>query len=570
MANTEDIKKLEQEQIQAEKDAATAQNQLVEKQKVYSEILEKLTKSGQFTIKDGQDLSKTVELLNKVLQERVKQEQLTKRIINEATKNDKKLADIKLQEVELKKKQIEESKKGFWNQIKTGGSDTIDWNLDRRINGLNSLLSGNFKYGALQIAQSFKIGRNFINHPLVMFATAAAKLGFALNDFSTKTDRLANRIAGGSLVAPDAKNRKWQMSYEDTVMAMMYGQSKKDFYDYKIGSFGSLAKERLSRDPRFTQVWSQGRSAMQDLGANPDIINTFLQQQLAIGRSTNSMEKFNYRLIKSIQGLDLLSSSQFTQAIADLNKTFLANNINGLANAESLKRFQDQLNKGTLTIADFTRGLTSRREASTSTLAGIGALMAERGLGGKELQEAYNSGDMVRVAGIMRRGGNNISRGVEQLQTQYGREIADQLGTSDVREVLAMLSESSLGQLGPNLKNLEVENILLRGGSLTVSIDGKDTTLDKIIKDKSGKEITEEEDLKNIDRELVNSTVDNTNALKSLTNLLQLGGLWGMKEIEPYRETLTNASGYLNPISGPLKAGKFIAEIIIGNPNQTK
>lgn len=536
-----------------------AQNNLDTLTSELTKRAEQLFGQTKITTNDLKEFTKQLREQKKGIQEDIKSKQLQAKIVQQVVKEEQ-------NRIEILKKQNEEAKKpGFWQR----GSEQLDWNLDRRINGLNSVLSGNFKYGSLQILQSFQKGRALIGNPMIQFGLAAAKLGLALNDFSTKTDRLANRIAGGSLVAPEAKNRKWQMSYEDTVMAMMYGQNKKDFYDYKIGSFGSLAKERLSRDPRFTQVWSQGRAAMQDLGANPDIINTFLQQQMTIGRSTASMEKFNYKLIKSIQGLDLLSSSQFTQSIADLNKTFLANNINGLANAESLKRFQDQLNRGTLTVADFTRGLTSRREASTSTLAGIGALMAERGLGGKELQEAYNSGDMVRVAGIMRRGGNNISRGVEQLQTQYGQEIAAQLGTSDVKEVLAMLSESPIGQLGPNLKNLEVENILLRGGSLTIAVDGKNTNLNKILKDKEGREITEEEDLKNLDRELVSSTVDNTNALKSLTNLLQIGGLWGMKEIEPYRETLTNIGGYLNPISGPQKLGKLVAEIVIGNPNQT-
>lgn len=568
MASEKDINKLEQERIQAEKDATTAQNQLVEKQKIYSDILQKLTKSGQFTIKEGQDLSKTVELLNKVLQERVKQEQLANKIINEATKTDKKLADAKLQEVELKKKQLEEAKKPtFWHQIKYGGNDTIDWNLDRRITGLNNVLSGNFKYGALQIAQSFKLGRNFINHPMVMFATAAAKLGFALNDFSTKTDRLANKIAGGSLVSPDAKLRKWEMSYQDTVMTMMYGQNKKDLYDYKISTFGAQTKAMLSKDPRFSRVWSQGRAALQDFGASPDLMNSLLQQEVAIGRTSQSMEKFNYKLIKSLQGLDKLGSTAFVQNLVGLNKTLLANNINGLASAESLRRFQDQLNKGTLTIQDFTQGLSSRRQSDTSALAATAQMLYEHGLGGEELKKAIESGDMIHAAGIVRRGGQSMQKDIEKLTTTYGEEVARTVGTTDLKEVLALTSNMPWSQMTGNLKNMEVQNLLVKGGSLVVALNGKDISLDKIIKDREGKDITEEQDLLSIDKELIDTTVDNTNALKSLTNLLQIGGLWGMKEVESNKSTIEK---YANIIAFPTNPGVVLAEFVIGNPTQTK
>ena len=453
-------------------------------------------------------------------------------------------------------------KLSFWQQIKTKGSDTIDWNLDRRINGLNSVLSGNFKYGALQIAQSFKIGRNLINHPMVLFATVAAKLGLALNDFSTKTDRLANKIAGGSLVSPEAKNRKWQMSYEDTMMTMMYGQNKKDFYDYKISTFGAQTKAAMAKDPKFTGVWAQGRAGLQDFGASPDLMNTILQQQVAIGRTSVSMDKFNYKLFKSLEGLDKLGSGTFLQNLIDLNKTLLANNINGLANVESLKRFQDQLNKGTLTVADFTRGLTSRRGAETSTLAGVGAMLAERGLGGKELREAYMRGDMIAVAGAVRRGGMQMQRDIEKIAP----EMAKQFGTSDWREALALQSGTPWGQFTGDLKNIEVQKILARGDSLTIALDGKNIDLNKLIIDKDNKQITEEQDFKNIDKEIVQTTVDNTNALKSLTNLLQFGGLWVMKETEPHMNQPENNLNLFAPAS---KAGKIAAQIIIGNPTQT-
>ena len=506
------------------------------------------------------ELSRVYKNEKSAIQEKVRQEL---ELINALKARKEYIKKVTKDELQKSGSGPTQQKPGFWQR----GSEQLDWNLDRRINGLNSILSGNFKYGSLQILQSFQKGRALIGHPMVQFGLAAAKLGFALNDFSTKTDRLANKIAGGSLVSPESKNRKWEMSYQDTVMTMMYGQNKKDFYDYKINTFGAQTKAALSKDPRFSGVWAQGRAALQDFGANPDLMNSFLQQEIAIGRTSQSMEKFNYKLIKSLQGLDKLGSTAFVQNLVDLNKTLLANNINGLANAESLRRFQDQLNKGTLTVADFTRGLTARRQSSTSTLAGVGAMLAERGLGGKELQEAYSRGDMIAVAGAVRRGGIRMQRDIEKIAP----EIAREMGTSDIREAIALQSETPWGSFSGDLKNMEVQNLLVKGGSLTIALEGKDTTLNKIIKDREGKEITEEEDFKNIDKEIIKTTVDNTNALKSLTNLLEIGGLNVLKDFEKDKiGTLANISGYLNPITAPVKIGKAIVEFSIGNPTQTK
>lgn len=440
--------------------------------------------------------------------------------------------------------------KDLINQLKIGKSPTegLDWKLDRRVNAFNSLLSGNFKYGATQFLQTFERGKILLNHPMVMFAAAAAKLTIAMIDFSTKTDRMANKIAGGSLVSPEMKINKWQIAAQDYALTTMYGQNKEDLYKFKIGSFGALTKERFAKDARFTNAWAFGRSAIEDMGGNPELINSFMQQQVAIGRTSNNIEKFNYNLIKTITNLDKLSTDQFINSFNELNKTFIANNINGTANANSLLKFQDALNRGTLSVSDFTRGLTSRRGAETSTLAGVGAMLAERGLGGKKLQEAYARGDMIAVAGLVRRGGQQMQRDIEKIAP----EMAQRMGTTDWKEALALQSGTPWGQMTGDLKKLDVQDILSKGGSLVINVDSKDLKLNQ----------EQQQEFLDMQSELIKTAVDNKGSFEALGQGIKLGALElaaayekAQNAEEERRKSIDLNTAAMNDLTDTLKLG---------------
>ena len=344
--------------------------------------------------------------------------------------------------------------------------------------------------------------------------------------------------------------------YERKALAMMYGQRPEDYTNFIMGSFGTRTKEKLNEDPLFDAAYNQGRAILERFGADPNQMNELMKQQTIIGRSTVSMEKFNYKLIKAFEGLDKLSSQSFIQSLTDINKTLLANNIQGIASTEWLKKFQNQLNAGTLAAQDFVRGLTSRRGSETSTLAGVGAMLAERGLGGKELQEAYKRGDMIAVAGAVRRGGMSMQRDIEKIAP----EIAQKMGTTDWKEALALQSGTPWGQLTGDLKKLDIQDILSKGGSLTVGLQGKELSLTNITKTKEGKEISELEDFKVADKELINATVENTGAMKTLSNAVSLLGSYILADYEQRKNTKPNVD----------TTQKNSQQIIVGNPNTIK
>lgn len=512
----------------------------------YNKVISELTSKEQEIIKQANEKIKNLKKENELS----KKEQLDLKIKKEKNETKQKENIEQITRKSIEKQNSESSFRQLINQLKSGKSDIqgLDWKLDRRVNAFNSLLSGNFKYGATQFLQTFERGKILLNHPMVMFGVAVEKFLIAAIDFSTKTDRLANKIAGGSLVSPEMKSRKWEMSAQDYALAIMYGQNKEDLYKFKIGSFGALTKKRLAEDSNFTHAWSFGRAAMEDLGGNPDLINSFMQQQVAIGRSSNSIEKFNYKLVKTITNLDKLSTDQFMSSFNELNKTLIANNINGTANAKSLLKFQDALNRGTLSVSDFAKGLTSRRGAETSTLAGVGIMLAERGLGNKELQDAYARGDMIAVAGAVRRGGQQMQRDIEKIAP----EIAEQIGTSDLQEALAMQSNTPWGQMTGDLKKLDVQNILSKGGSLVINIDSKDLKLNQ----------EQQQEFLDMQSELMKTSIDNKGALEALGQGMKLGALQlaaayekAQNAEEERRKSLDLNTAAMNDLTDVLKLG---------------
>ena len=558
MASEKDINRLEQERIQAEQDATLAQNQLVDKQKIYSDILQKLTKSGQFTIKEGQDLSKTVELLNKVLQERIKQEQLSNKIINEATKTDKKLADQKLKEVELKKKQLEEAKKpNFLQRMGFKESSSKDdlatqYRARQMAGGLESILEGRVASGFRQLGSTVPIIANFMSGPLYAAMSGLASATIKAVDSFTKFSAVSARLSGSETGAKITD--RYKRLSDTSALAMMYGQNVEDFDKYLMTNIGALGRKSLWTDRHFSNTLLSTRADFERMGVDPNRANSLINQQLSIGRSSEDMRKFNYQLRETTKTMDKFSSEKFVSAYEELNKTFIANNINGMANARTLAKFQDQLNKGTLSISDFTKSLTSRRTSETSTLAGVGAMLAEHGLGGKDLQDAYRRGDMIAVAGIVRRGGQNISRDIEKISP----EIAKEFGTSDIMEALALQSGTPWGQLSPNLKNIEVQKILASGGSLAIGAEGKPS----VIKPE------DIDSMEKSEKELIDETVQLTGTFKLLReyiklNILQQGVEMEEKGFLPYVNKA--ALNVFMPGLGTTLEAVFK----IGNPSQT-
>ena len=434
----------------------------------------------------------------------------------------------------------------------------VQYRARQMAGGIESILSGNILSGFRQLGSTVPRIANFMGGPLYAAMTALSTAVIGAIDSFTKFRAESSRLSGG---ISNIKGDRYTRAFQTYALTTMFGQNSKDYDKFLMSNVGWSGRQAMwenkSYRNEFARTWASTRAAFEQVGANPDLANSLMLQQRSIGMSPDNMRRFNNRLIEATKSLDVMGSDKFINAYQELNKTLIANNINGMASAKMFAKFEDQLNKGTLTVADFTKGLTSRRGAETSTLAGVGAMLAERGLGGKELQEAYARGDMIAVAGLVRRGGQQMQRDIEKIAP----EMSEHFNTTDWKEALALQSGTSWGQMIGDLKNLEVQKILTSGGSLVQPLENLNPPITK----------EELDALNRAESDLIKETADLTGAFQALGKAIKGGWLAGGAYLENNKDIgntiLQPIQNFINPIGFIQKNIKAI--ITLASPGQT-
>lgn len=434
----------------------------------------------------------------------------------------------------------------------------VQYRARQMAGGIESILSGNILSGFRQLGSTVPRIANFMGGPLYAAMTALSTAVIGAIDSFTKFRTESSRLSGG---ISNINGDRYTRAFQTYALTTMFGQNNKDYDKFLMSNIGWSGRQAMWENKpyrnEFARTWASTRASFEQVGANPDLANSLMLQQRSIGMSPDNMRRFNNRLVEATKSLDVMGSDKFINAYQELNKTLIANNINGMASAKMFAKFEDQLNKGTLTVADFTKGLTSRRGAETSTLAGVGAMLAERGLGGKELQEAYARGDMIAVAGLVRRGGQQMQRDIEKIAP----EIAQRIGTTDWKEALALQSGTSWGQMTGDLKNLEVQKILTSGGSLVQPLENLKQPITK----------EELDTLNKAESDLIKETTDLTGAFQALGKAIKGGWLAGGAYLENNKNIsntiLQPIQNFIDPIGSIQKNIKAIITLV--SPGQT-
>lgn len=434
----------------------------------------------------------------------------------------------------------------------------VQYRARQMAGGIESILSGNVLSGFRQLGSTVPRIANFMGGPLYAAMTALSMAVIGAIDSFTKFRVESSRLSGG---ISNIKGDRYARAFQTYALTTMFGQNSKDYDKFLMSNIGWSGRQAMWENKpyrnEFARTWASTRAAFEQVGANPDLANSLMLQQRSIGMSPDNMRRFNNRLVEATKSLDVMGSDKFINAYQELNKTLIANNINGMASAKMFAKFEDQLNKGTLTVADFTKGLTSRRGAETSTLAGVGAMLAERGLGGKELQEAYARGDMIAVAGLVRRGGQQMQRDIEKIAP----EMSERFNTTDWKEALALQSGTSWGQMIGDLKNLEVQKILTSGGSLVQPLENLKQPITK----------EELDALNKAESDLIKETTDLTGAFEALGKAIKGGWLAGGAYLENNKNIsntiLQPIQNFIDPIGSIQRNIKAV--ITLASPGQT-
>ena len=572
------LNNLEQQSIRAQQEATSAQNQFVEKQKVYQQLLNELAKSGQLNLKEGADLAKVEKLLNQVLQERIRQEQLRKKIVDEVTKNDKKLAEVKAQEANVAKARVEQERKileqetrernKFSNKIKSWswwtGEDSSNVGLqairsaEKISGGIDSIFSGNFLSGAKEIGSAFPKIAKLMGGPLSIAIQATisglTKLdkGFASfrKNIVENTGGVYSPFLGGNRTGTIIDNATMKIALRHN-----YG------YDDKISELSATAIQSsgLGRLLDSNNKLDTGRLAFRAINqaASYNYLGSLGVQQGSIdklfsiyrnleGRSENSTLAKQYRLSELFKRSNYMSINEgVSQSISLYEQTkSLGTNFDWAA--QTVKKFDKALQLGEVSLNDFASVTKSIRGADTGRATGIAAMIKDIAIrNGIELpKEFMGSSDLGAGLYLQTRkglGDKNIQKAIKLLGLQIQSGMS--LGSTEYDQArgLQMILQGIFGSsISPEMA-LDIQ----QGGNWASILGGK-----------SNIESNEGQDANELRK----------NARKYYTN-----GLSFMEEAGKAFKTLADwiTTGAAVTVSNPIEAIKIVPLSSLGGPAGT-
>lgn len=207
-------------------------------------------------------------------------------------------------------------------------------------------------------------------------------------------------------------------------------------------------------------LFQRGRDTLR-LGNISENLSDMYNQMLGRSQGTrnqvmNSLDMYLAKFEKNSLGLD--KSLQQTKQLQDINAKygFTMNQAAGYVN-----KFNDQLQKGTLSLQDLTILTSTLKSGSMAQNAGLGQEMLNAGFGTKRLRQA--AGNPILTAAIMRNAGNDE---LEAMQ-DYFQFLMNSTGFNGTPEERAeMLGFMFQNRAGITL-NDEQRKILAKGGKIT-------------------------------------------------------------------------------------------------------
>lgn len=398
MASRDEINNLQQQQIETEQQAVAAQSNLAIKQKLFTDILKELIKSGQFTLKEGQDLSKTSELLNKVLKERIKQEQLVTKAVQEATKADRKLAEVKQQEAQVAKQKVEEAKKpnflkNFFslNSFRDDGKNSFEemMRAKQRVQGIGDIFSGNIMSGVRLVGTSFKGLATFMKGPYYIALETSVKKLSEFDKALSKATKTSALMAGGitSSVGQSSDISRWSRGIdrrmnEKIIKYPLYeiGMQKRfDDYSTFIGhNFGTASLQGIDRKRDLYKTLGYAEYGLGASGISPDSAMNLVSNLRTIeGKSSTGIYAQIERFLNRTKTSSILSPEQALQQATSLYDQTKHLGTNFEWASRMVQAFEYQLKKGTMSLSDFAAGNRALQSGGVSKNAGIAALLTD-------------------------------------------------------------------------------------------------------------------------------------------------------------------------------------------------
>lgn len=402
---------------------------------------EKLFGETKITTENLKEYTEQLRRQKRGIQEDIKSKELQNKIVQEVIKEEQ-------NRLKILKKQNEEAKRpSFWQKILgTGNQDNSFeqmYRVRQRFGGIEQILTGNVASGISQFAGSFKMISNVMGGPLFL-AIQTVTSGLLRLDKAIAETRNQVTSATGGVLSPFRGDYVGSLSFRNQLQTNLrqYGMQG-EWKDLAMASLqstgmGSILNKQTGRvDDNLLaeRVLTQGSTLkyMTSMGISADTINKIFK----INRNLERMDEIGaqssqYRLAKLFSTSRVMTTQEGAEQAVSLYEQTKSLGVNFEWAARTVRRFDEALQKGEISLNDFAAISRGIRGADQGKAAGLAAMLKDYAMRtGLELPEEFMQANDVEAGLLLQTSKYLSDPRMKRALSGWTKEKAFDMGFSD-------------------------------------------------------------------------------------------------------------------------------------------
>lgn len=466
-----------------------AQNKATKAEKEYSSVRDQLSKMGDeyykttlLTVEEQKNVIQKYKTLRETLNKEIERRNVLNKALDEETKVEKQKVEKTKQEVTEIQKKIEEAKKpSTWKKLlgtaQSENSFEQMYRVRQRFGGIEQILAGNIGSGLSQFAGSFKAISTIMGGPLFL-AIQTVTSGLLRLDKAIAETRNEVMSATGGALSPFRGNYVGSLTFRNQLQSglLTYGQQDqwKELASTALQStgMGSIINPntgKIDENLLAERTLNQGSTLkyMTSMGISADTVNKLFK----ISRNIEKMDEIGsqslqYRLAKMFSTSRSMTTQEGAEQSISLYEQTKSLGVNFEWAARTVRKFDDALQKGEVTLNDFAAISRGVKGADTGRAAGLAAMLKDYAMrSGIELpREFMQASDVGAGFYLTTREGianKSIQRALVGMAKEQGAGI--NFGSTQLDQAAALQYYLGKGPYGANISSDMIQKIVKTG-----------------------------------------------------------------------------------------------------------
>lgn len=443
--NLEDINRQIEEQqqkvLKAEEHYSSVKNNL-------SKLGEDYYKTTMLTIEEQKNVIAAYKNLHKTVLKEEENRKVHNKALEEGTKVERQIFEKEKQRLsELEKLKAEAQKPTFLQKMlgiaNQDNSFEQMYRVRQRFGGIEQILTGNVASGISQFAGSFKMISNVMGGPLFLAIQTVTSGLLRLDKAIAETRNQVTSATGGAL-SPFRGDYVGSLSFRNQLQTNLrqYGMQG-EWKDLAMASLqstgmGSILNKQTGKvDDNLLaeRVLTQGSTLkyMTSMGISADTINKIFR----INRNLEKMDEIaaqssQYRLAKLFSTSRTMTTQEGAEQAVSLYEQTKSLGVNFEWAARTVRRFDEALQKGEISLNDFAAISRGIRGADQGKAAGLAAMLKDYAMRtGLELPEEFMQANDVEAGLLLQTSKYLSDPRMKRALSGWTKEKAFDMGFSD-------------------------------------------------------------------------------------------------------------------------------------------